>query len=159
MFSYLFLLFTILPLAELYLLFKIGSVIGTGNTFFIIFLTGIIGAFFVRNQGIITLHNIQRDMGQGKMPTNHLMHGFLIFGGGLLLLTPGFLTDIFGLLFILPISRHLIAKIAEKMFAKGIKSGNIHVKTYHYHYQQDQENLPQDKLDGNTIEADYQVKE
>ncbi len=159
MFSFLFFLFTILPLAELYLLFKIGGVIGTGNTFLIIFLTGILGAFFVRNQGLITLHNIQRDMGQGKVPTKQLMHGFLIFGGGLLLLTPGFLTDILGMLFILPLSRHLIAKLAENAFAKGMKSGHIHVKTYHYQQHHHPENFQQEKLDGNTIEADFQVKE
>jgi UPF0716 protein FxsA len=125
MFGILVLMFTLIPALEIYLLFKLGSFFGFFNTILIIITTGIVGAALAKSQGLAILNKIQTDLSTNKIPTNEIISGFLVFGGGLLLLTPGFLTDILGFSMIFPVTRLLYIEIAKKMFAKGIASGNI----------------------------------
>jgi UPF0716 protein FxsA len=96
MFGILILLFTLVPALEFYLLFSIGSEIGAANTFGIIILTGVVGAALAKMQGLAILGKLQSELNQGKMPAAEIAHGFIVFGGGLLLLTPGFMTDVLG---------------------------------------------------------------
>lgn len=104
---YLALLFFIVPLFELYFLIKIGSIIGAFNTIMLVILTAIGGAYLAKREGLRTLYKIRENMMQGIMPTEELVDACLIFIAGVLLLTPGFLTDTVGLLFLFPNTREI----------------------------------------------------
>ena len=108
MFLPLLFLFTVLPAIEIYLLFKIGGEIGAGNTFLIIVTTGVVGAALAKSQGIAILNQIQQEMNKGGIPGKAIIHGLMVFAGGLLLLTPGFLTDIIGFSLVIPGPRHIL---------------------------------------------------
>lgn len=125
MFGILVLLFTIVPAIEIYLLIKIGSQLGGLNTISIVILTGIVGAALAKSQGLAIINKIQHDLTRGSLPADQIIHGLLVFGGGLLLLTPGFLTDIFGLCMVIPGTRHLLVQLMKTQFQKGIQNGNI----------------------------------
>lgn len=125
MFPILVLLFTVIPAIEIYLLFSIGAQIGGLNTLAVVILTGIIGASLAKSQGLAILGSIQSDLNKGSLPTTQLMHGLLVFGGGLLLLTPGFLTDVMGICMVFPGTRHILIVFVKGYFEKAIKSGNI----------------------------------
>lgn len=127
MFGYLILLFTILPALELAVLIHVGSYIGTGNTIIIIILTGITGAYLARLQGFLVIQNIQSRLAQGVMPTEEMLDGLMIFCGGILLLTPGFITDIFGFLLLIPFIRTIIKAVIQKKFQAVIyREENLH---------------------------------
>ncbi len=108
MFPYLILLFTVLPALELAVLIHVGSHIGAANTVLVIILTGVSGAYLARLQGFIVIRDIQSRLEQGQMPTEQMIDGVLILVGGLLLLTPGFITDCLGILLLIPLTRSLI---------------------------------------------------
>ena len=119
MFGLLVFLFTVVPALELYLLFSIGAEIGILNTVAIIFLTGVTGAYLAKSQGLYIIYRLQKELSEGKMPAEQILHGLIVFGGGLLLLTPGFMTDIFGFCMVLPGTRHLIMKFAYRYFERA----------------------------------------
>ncbi len=123
MFAYLVLLFTILPAIELVLLIKIGSNIGAGNTLFIIIFTGVLGAYLARLQGFLVLTKIQNNLNQGLMPSAELLDGLMILVGGIVLLTPGFITDTIGFLLLIPATRWIIKKWFAKKFEGVIAKG------------------------------------
>ena len=106
----LFLLFTVLPLLELALLFKIGGAIGGANTLLLVVATGVVGAALARQQGTKTLRAIQAQMQRGQMPGAALFDGALILVAGALLVTPGVVTDVIGFSFLLPPWRALLRK-------------------------------------------------
>jgi UPF0716 protein FxsA len=105
MFFRLLLLFTIVPFVELIVLIEVGKQIGTLATIAIIVLTGILGASLARMQGFLVLNRIREEMNMGKMPTDSLIDGLLILIGAIVLLTPGFITDIIGFILLIPFSR------------------------------------------------------
>jgi len=125
MFGYLVLLFTLVPAIELALLIEIGSHIGAGNTILIIVLTGVLGAYLARLQGFLVFQKIQSDLNQGIMPNSQMIDGLMILFGGIVLLTPGFITDIFGFLLLIPWTRSLIKKWFSKKFEGIIAKGQI----------------------------------
>src|SRR3989338_9190992 len=125
MFIYLVLLFTVLPALELALLIKVGTNIGVGNTLFIIIVTGALGAYLAKLQGFILLKKIQNELNRGVMPSSQLMDGFLVLLGGILLLTPGFITDMFGFLLLIPWTLSIIKIWLNKKFEDMIARGQI----------------------------------
>ena len=125
MFFILFLLFTAVPVLELYLLFKAGSTIGAVNTFIIVLLTGVVGASLARSQGLSLMNEIQGKMNRGELPADSLVHGFLVLAGGLLLLTPGFMTDFLGFSMVLPLTRFFYVQMVKVWLARKIQSGNV----------------------------------
>jgi len=125
MFSRLLLLFVAIPLVELYILIKVGKYLGTANTIMIVILTGILGAAFARSQGAGIFNKIRQTLSLGKIPGNEMIQGILIFTGGIMLLTPGFLTDILGFSLILPFSRQFFASIFMSYIKKKIDSGRV----------------------------------
>ena len=125
----LFLLFTVVPVAELYLLFEVSDIIGGWDTILLVIVTGIVGAYMARSQGLSIIMNTQKQLAQGQIPTDHIVHGFLVFIGGILLVTPGFVTDIFGLSLVFPLTRVLYINSVKKYFKNKITSGNIHFYT------------------------------
>lgn len=129
MFIYLLLLFTILPALELVVLIEAGKVIGSLNTVFIIVLTGVVGAYLAKMQGKITLFKIQQELNQGQVPAERLMDGLMIFIAGIVLLTPGFITDTFGFLLLIPWMRNLVKLLFRKRMEAAIKSGSVQFHT------------------------------
>ena len=104
----LFLAFTIIPIIEIYLLIKIGSIFGALTAVILVILTGFLGAFLARMQGLQTLFRIQKSLREGSMPSGELLDALLIVIAGLVLLTPGFLTDSVGFLLLIPATRNSI---------------------------------------------------
>lgn len=107
----LFAVFLSVPLIEVWLLVKVGSLIGAGWTIFLVVLTAVIGAALVRAQGLSTLARIQELLHQGELPAVELLEGAALLIAGALLLTPGFLTDTVGFLLLLPPLRRRILEV------------------------------------------------
>lgn len=106
----LFLLFALVPVIELYLLIRVGSVIGALNTIVIVLATAAAGAFFTRREGLRTLQRLRLNISQGIMPTEEMFDAVLIFVAGMVLITPGFLTDISGFLLLIPHTRTFVKR-------------------------------------------------
>jgi len=98
----LFILFLVVPTVEIYVLIKVGGIIGTLPTIFLIVFTAVLGALLLRYQGFVTLRNFQISLGGGRLPTLELMEGMVLLVAGALLLTPGFITDTLGFLCLVP---------------------------------------------------------
>lgn len=116
MFVKLFLAFTLIPILEIYLLIKLGTVIGALNTVIIVILTGILGASLARLEGLNTMIRIRDGLSRGEVPAEGMLDALLILIAGIVLLTPGFLTDIAGLLLLIPQMRSLLKRWLRKKF-------------------------------------------
>ncbi len=116
-----FLAFIIIPIIEISIFITIGSNIGILNTIAIILITALIGIFFVRRQGIKLLFDAQRNLSQGVMPTEEIKGGIFLLVSGLLLITPGFLTDCIGFAIFLKPVQNLISNQAKKYFNSRIR--------------------------------------
>mgnify|MGYP001334315376 FL=1 len=103
----LFLAFTIIPVSEIYILIAIGGQIGILPSIALVILTGIVGASLARSQGLKTLGRIRDSFQQGVVPGEELLNALLIAIAGIVLLTPGFLTDAAGLFLLIPATRTL----------------------------------------------------
>ena len=98
----LLILFVVVPLVEIYLLVEVGGALGTEATILICVLTGIVGARLAKTQGISVMQRIQASVGEGRVPTRELIEGLMILVAGILLITPGLITDVVGILALLP---------------------------------------------------------
>ena len=103
----LFLAFTLIPVSEIYILITIGGQIGILPSIALVILTGIVGASLARSQGLQTLGRIRDSFQQGLVPGEELLNALLIAIAGIVLLTPGFLTDAAGLFLLIPATRTL----------------------------------------------------
>ncbi len=112
----LFLAFTIIPVLEIYLLIKLGSFLGALNTVIIVILTGIIGAYLAKLEGLHTMTKVREALNRGEMPAEGMLDALLILVAGIVLLTPGFLTDIAGLVILIPQTRVLFKRWLRKKF-------------------------------------------
>ncbi len=130
MFFRLFLLFTLVPVIELSLLIKVGSIIGTLNTVFIVILTAIIGAYMVRLEGLGVMYRIQQDMREGIFPAEELINGMMLLTAGALLLTPGFFTDVIGFLMVFPVTRNYLKRIARRYIDKKMADTHIEINRF-----------------------------
>ena len=115
------LLFVLMPLVELAILVYLGTIIGAFYTILIVVLTGILGAILTRSQGLATLSRIRSSLQRGILPANELFDGALILVGGLFLLTPGIITDIFGLAVLVPQTRHIIGRLFRSLIYRRIQ--------------------------------------
>lgn len=118
---YLFLLFTVGPLVELILLLYVGSKIGWLATVGIVILTGIVGAALARWQGVKALTRVQRRISRGQVPGDELFDGVLILVAGVLLVTPGILTDLTGFALLTPPLRNAIKGMLRRWAKKNIE--------------------------------------
>lgn len=103
------LLFTVVPALELALLLQIGAWLGPWQTFAIVVITGTVGAWLAKREGFGVLSQLREELSQGLPPGSRIAEGVLVFAGGLLLVTPGVMTDLAGFLFIAPPSRRWLA--------------------------------------------------
>jgi UPF0716 protein FxsA len=125
MFTKLLLVFIIVPIIEIYVLIEAGRQIGVAPTIGMILLTGIAGAFLARTQGFNLINRIQTELNQGRIPAEELMDGAIILAGGLLLLTPGFCTDLFGFTLLTPVTRNHIKVWLKNWLELKIQRGEI----------------------------------
>ena len=123
MVTWLFFLFTVVPIVELYILIKIGSVLGALNTVLVLIGTALLGAFLVRLEGIRTFTRMTSNLAQGIVPAEELVDGLLIFAAGVLLITPGVFTDVLALFLLIPFSRTLIKRWLRRRFDRMVSSG------------------------------------
>ena len=106
------------PLLEIYLFIEIGGQIGAFNTILIILLTAIIGIYFVRLQGLSTLKSGVTQIYQNQIPVYEMMSGAALAVAAVLLIVPGFATDLVGFILILPLTRNLVFKFLKKKYTK-----------------------------------------
>ncbi len=104
-------LFIIIPIAELALLIQVGQLIGVWWTILLLIADAILGSWLLRAQGRAAWRRFNEALGGGKLPHREVVDGVLIIFGGALLLTPGFITDIFGLLFLIPPTRAVMRRL------------------------------------------------
>ena len=123
----LFLLFAIIPMIEIYLLIRIGSVLGAFNTILLVLATAFAGAYLARQQGLYTLYRIRAQLEQGLTPAEEMLDAMIIFVAGLVLLTPGFVTDAIGLLLLFPPSRLRFKQFMRRKFDQMIQNGQVHI--------------------------------
>ena len=124
----LILLFTVVPLAELFILIKIGSHIGGFNTILLVFLSAMLGALLAHRQGLRTLRQIQLSLSQGQIPAEELIDGVLILVGGILLVTPGVLTDLFALVLLFPATRTYFKRWLRRRFDRMRAAGDVRLQ-------------------------------
>lgn len=115
MFLRLFLLFTLVPLLELAVLLRLGSLIGLGPTLLLVVATGVAGAWLARREGLRSWRAVQRELAAGRFPGAELLHGVLILVAGVVLVTPGVLTDALGILLLVrPARRRIVAGLRTR---------------------------------------------
>ena len=127
MFLKLILAFTLIPVAEIYILIKLGGAIGALNTVLVVILTAVTGAYLARLEGTRTLMQLRANMEQGVMPAGELLDALLIFVAGVVLLTPGFLTDLAGLMLLFPLIRRLIKQWLKKQIQHKMEYRTIDI--------------------------------
>lgn len=119
MFAVLVALFVLVPLIEITVLIQVGQAIGVFNTIGVMILVSAIGAWLARHEGFVTLRRIQQATARGQIPGNELIDGFLILVAGLLMLTPGFVTDAIALTVLFPPTRVVYRSIVRRRFDVG----------------------------------------
>jgi UPF0716 protein FxsA len=124
MFFKLFLAFTLVPFIEIYLLIKIGGQVGAFNTILIVILTGLLGASLARLEGIKTMTKVRDSLNRGDLPAEEMLDAMLIFVAGVVLLTPGFITDLTGLALLVPKLRFWFKRWLRKKFDEWLDKTN-----------------------------------
>ncbi|MCP5004025.1 MAG: FxsA family protein [Planctomycetes bacterium] len=127
----LILLFTVIPLIELYLLIQVGRYLGTLPTIMIVLITGIIGGLLARSQGLIVQRQIRTDLQNGIIPTDSLFDGLFILIAGALLITPGMVTDVFGFALMVPGFRSWFKMWLKGILKRKIESGQFQFNSNH----------------------------
>lgn len=130
MFLRLLLLFTLVPILELALLIEIGQYLGTVPTLVLVLGTGAFGASLARREGTQALYRLRQNLTQGRFPGEEIFDGVLILAGGLLLLTPGIVTDAIGFAAFLPLSRSRL-----KTYLKAVISRRLSLNTFETSYK------------------------
>ena len=114
-----------IPLIEIYLMIKIGSIIGAFNTIFLIFFTAITGVYFARLEGLNAIRSGFNQLIKNKIPIYEIISGATLAFAAILLIIPGFLTDFIGFFLIVPITRKIFIKIISTKFNKKKISENF----------------------------------
>ena len=130
MFLKLFLAFALIPIAEIYVLIELGGRIGSLTTVGVVIITALLGAALARMQGAHTMRQVKSKLNQGIMPAEDMLDALLIFIAGIVLLTPGFITDIAGLLILFPLTRYWFKRYLRYKFDQWMKTKTvrIHIK-------------------------------
>lgn len=123
MFSRLLVLFIIVPLIELALLIELGGIVGVWPTIALVLGTGAVGAALARSQGARVLREIRAELAMGRMPAARMLDGLMILIGGILLLTPGVLSDLLGIALLFPPSRVAFKQILRIRLERMIRTG------------------------------------
>lgn len=169
MFPILLLLFIFVPIIEIGLFIQVGGFLGLWPTIALVLVTAFVGASLVRSQGLQTLMNVQNRLQQGELPAQQIFEGVMLAVAGVLLLTPGFMTDALGMLILLPAPRAAMAKyLMSKMVVKSVGGGGFHSGFGNHGGFDSQDGFGQDPFqrnpsdqskDGNTFEGEFERKD
>ena len=118
--------FVLIPLVELILLMKMAELTSIAHTILLVIVTGVIGSYLARREGLMTLNRFQMAMNEGRMPSREIQDGLMIVFAAALLLTPGLLTDAVGFTLLIPAGRELVRRTALKRY---IGRFNVQVTT------------------------------
>ena len=110
--------FIVVPLAEIYVIVQVGSAIGALRTIALLLACSLIGAWLVRREGIRAWRAVAAALAAGRMPGREMVDGVLVLAGGVLLLTPGFITDSAGFLLVIPPTRALARQAAGRFLSR-----------------------------------------
>ncbi|CAM4188406.1 UPF0716 protein FxsA [Paenibacillus endophyticus] len=127
MYKWLLAVFIIVPVIEFWGIFQMGSWIGGWNTFFILIVMGLAGAYLARAEGRRVWGEAQRQMQAGQIPGQTLLDGLCVLAGGILLLMPGFLSDIVGVTLLLPATRTFYRQMMLHWIEKRMRNGNFKI--------------------------------
>ncbi len=116
-------LFTVVPLLEVFLLYVLGQVLGFWPTVVIVLVTAVLGATLAKREGLRVWREWREALSEGRLPEEGILGGVLVLIGGVLLITPGVLTDLTGLVLLIPPSRRFVAKIVQKRIERSMASG------------------------------------
>jgi UPF0716 protein FxsA len=130
----LFLAFTLLPLIDLYFVIRIGRVVGAPSTLLFVIAMGILGAVLAKTQGRKVLRAWQEALSAGRVPEEGVLGGVLVLAGALLLITPGVISDVVGLLCLLPPTRRAIAGMLSRYLANQVARGQASVQSYGFEW-------------------------
>jgi UPF0716 protein FxsA len=117
------LVFILVPIAELYVIIKVGGAIGVVPTLVLLLADAVLGSMLLRQQGRAAWVRFNRALAENRVPHKEIIDGVLVIMGGALLLTPGFITDIFGLIFLIPPTRALVRRIAARTVVRRMAMG------------------------------------
>lgn len=153
MFQILLLLFILVPVIEIALFIQVGGLLGVWTTIAIILLTAVIGASLVRQQGLQTLLSIQQKVQRGELPAKEMIDGVMLAIAGVLLLTPGFMTDAFGFALLFQPSRQ---KITHYLMSHL----QVHTTTSFSSFEQEDNYRPfrEKPHGGRTFDGEYEEK-
>jgi UPF0716 protein FxsA len=116
------LLFILVPIVEVYLIIQVGQVIGPWWTIALLIGISVLGSYLIKREGRRAWQALQSAMASGRLPDRELLDGGLLLVGGTLLLTPGFVTDIVGLLFVLPFTRPAVRSVARRLIRRRVEA-------------------------------------
>ncbi|CAM3740756.1 phage T7 F exclusion suppressor FxsA [Vibrio aerogenes CECT 7868] len=146
-------LFIAVPVIEIGLFIQVGGFIGLWPTIGLVLITAFVGASLVRSQGIQTLMTVQQRIQAGELPAQQILEGVLLAVAGVLLLTPGFMTDMMGMTVLLPGPRARLARyLMGKVVVQGQFNAGFGQNTYHHDH-------PGDSSEGQTYEGEYEHKD
>ncbi|WP_438446154.1 FxsA family protein [Gorillibacterium sp. sgz5001074] len=118
-------LFILVPATEIFVLFSMGRLIGGWETFALILVSGFLGAYLAKREARRVWDYAQHRLSRGEIPTDSILDGICIFAGGLLLVTPGFVTDLAGLFLVLPFTRPVAKLLLLWIIRRMIGRGNV----------------------------------
>ena len=121
----LILVFIVVPLAELYVILKVGDAIGVIPTILLLVADSLLGALLLRTQGRSVWRRFNTVLAEGGMPHREVVDGVLVIFGGAFLLTPGFITDIFGLLLLIPPTRAVVRRLLVRRLGRRVAVGVV----------------------------------
>jgi UPF0716 protein FxsA len=116
MFALLAALFVVFSLVEIYVLVTVGQAIGALNTIALVIIVALVGAWLAKREGASVLRRIQTSLNEGRMPSNELIDGGLFLAGGIMLVAPGFVSDIRGILCLFPPTRAIWRALLKRRF-------------------------------------------
>ena len=153
MFLFLFVLFIVIPIIEISVIIKVGSYLGVMMTLTLMILSAALGASLVRSQGVLTLMNLRQRLQQGQLPQQEIAEGVLLAVAGVLLITPGFITDILGLSFLFPVSRAwIVQQVIDAVKTRGVSS---FMRTESKFSRYTQDSTSSDTSKGRTIDGEF----
>jgi UPF0716 protein FxsA len=160
MFRILFLLFVFIPIIEITVLIQVGNLLGLWPTVAIVIITAWLGANKVKQQGVATLASVQTKMAQGQMPSDEIVTGLMLLVAGVLLITPGFVTDIFGLALLIPSARAQLGKFAQRHFVT-IQTAGFSQGSFEHTQARHSTEFPADHPphQGQTLEGEFERKD
>ncbi|WP_315905304.1 FxsA family protein [Vibrio fluvialis] len=154
MFPILLILFIAVPVIEIGLFIQVGGVLGLWPTIALVLITAFVGASLVRSQGLHTLMTVQQRMQNGEIPAQQIVEGVMLAVAGVLLLTPGFMTDAMGMLILLPspramLAKYLMSKVVVTNMSSGFQSSQFE-RDFHSHSSQQH---------GQTFDGEFERKQ